>query len=97
MANNGHYVDPTNPVYVLAGGAGCDEMKEQEVAPGGGQIGEPHTRVHAGKIQDWNVYDDVKYGTGVLQVINRTTVKWQYIHSEGMAVADEFYLTKSWH
>jgi hypothetical protein len=93
MKNNGHYVDPTNPVYVLAGGAGCDEMKVHEVAPDGGRIGEPRL----GKLQDWNVYDDVKYGTGVLQVINRTTVKWQYIHSEDMVVADEFYLTKTWH
>lgn len=92
--NTSHYVDPTKPVHVLVGGAGCDEMKVKEVTAAG-EEGEAEREEE--EAAAWNVYADSQYGTGILRVIDRNTAQWQYIHSETMEVADEFYITKSWH
>jgi hypothetical protein len=86
-----HYINPSSPAYVLAGGAGCDEMVVG-VGSDGGMV-ETSDKL-ASAPAAWNAYADAQFGTGVLKVINRTTIQWQYIHSADMTVADQFYITK---
>ena len=44
----------------------------------------------------WNAYADSDfYGTGVLDVMNRTHMKYEYVHSSDGKVADSFWLTRT--
>jgi len=75
------YTSPNSTAYVVVGGAGCDEMTPE--GPDGYDTS-----------ADWIVTHDHHFGTGILHVINASTVKWTYLQSDSLSVADEFWVTK---
>ena len=76
------YVRPNATAYVIVGGAGCDEMK----------ISDGLTFTAS---SPWEAYHDGShYGTGRLTVYNRTHMKWEYVLSDDLSVADSFVLVK---
>lgn len=84
------YNNPNHTVYVVAGGAGCDEMHGAER-----RLDDSVRAADSNAVPIWNVYADAaNYGTGVLHVLNETTLHWEYTISRNLEVADEFYLVK---
>ena len=78
------YVRPNATAYVVVGGAGCDEMK----------ISSENLSSDIDN-NSWTAFSDTShYGTGRLTVYNRTHMKWEYILSEDLTVADSFVLVK---
>mmetsp|Transcript_3187 Transcript_3187/g.4798 ORF Transcript_3187/g.4798 Transcript_3187/m.4798 type:complete len:500 (+) Transcript_3187:76-1575(+) len=75
------YEKPDRTAYVVVGGAGCDEMTPE--GPDGYNTS-----------AEWIVTHDHHYGTGVLEVVNASAVKWTYILSDDLSVKDQFWLTK---
>ena len=67
-------------MYVVAGGAGCDEMKTD--GPG------------AKYSAEWVAKTDAHFGTGILTVHNKTAISWSYIISDDLSEADAFTLVK---
>jgi len=90
--------NPTCPVYVLVGGAGCDEMDDNQT------MMEDHKQYRLDNtiFEDagsgdfpWNRFaDSSHYGTGMLDVYNSTTVRWRYILSKDGSVKDEIVIRK---
>mmetsp|Transcript_9651 Transcript_9651/g.17624 ORF Transcript_9651/g.17624 Transcript_9651/m.17624 type:complete len:202 (-) Transcript_9651:49-654(-) len=75
------YESPNATAFVVVGGAGCDESTAE---------GPDDYDTSA----EWIKLHDHHYGTGVLEVINRTAVRWKYIKSDDLSLKDEFVLTK---
>jgi len=74
-----HYFNPTDPVYAVVGGAGCDEMK-----PGIVQ-----------QLANWTAAADDSYGTATITFANRTSLHFEYISSKTLKVKDHFWLIKN--
>lgn len=89
---------PKCPVYVLVGGAGCDEMKT-DASDGHGH---KQYRLDNSSYDDvatgtnpWNKYADTgNYGTGVLDVYNSTHARWRYLRSKDGSMQDEIIIKK---
>ena len=79
------YFNPSHTVHIVSGNAGNDEVN---VLP-------RHPEA------PWSVTTNVGYGVGVLEVVNRTTVRWTALYSghpadkvEPGTVMDEVYIVK---
>ena len=76
----GRFTNPPSTMYVVTGGAGCDEMKTD----GAG----------AKYSAEWVAKHDAHYGTGILTIHNKTALSWSYIVSDDLSEADAFTLVK---
>ena len=74
------YDSPPSTTHIVIGNAGNDE---------GNEGSHPTTAPYVAYL------DNINQGTGILSVLNRTHVHWQYVLSPTAAVADEFWLTKN--
>jgi len=111
------YVNPSSTVYVVVGGAGCDEMRldkslnastseatyehrEGYVSERGEIFEAPTNRAvsqrRMASLPDYIAYVDKRhYGVGVLHVLNKTAIRWEYTASDSsLEVLDSFTLTK---
>ena len=74
------FINPPSTMYVVAGGAGCDEMTTDGA---GAKYG-----------AEWVAKTDAHYGTGIFTVHNRTALSWSYIISDSLVEEDSFTLIK---
>ena len=83
-----NYDNPTEPVYIVSGSAGCDESRLHR------RRARARRLRHRPK-QDWIAFNDVQhYGFGELTVLNATAAHWAQVDSDSGAVLDECTITK---
>ena len=75
------FVDPPSCMYIVVGGAGCDEMKTNA-------DGQAYSA-------PWVYLHDEHFGTGVLTVHNETHLDWQYLLSDTLAEKDRFTIVRT--
>jgi len=83
------YTNPSFPVHLIVGGAGCDEMDAQvsgvELPQEGSPAADPAWLAMA---------DTTHYGMGILDVINATTLQWRWFESLDGTLLDQITLVK---
>lgn len=75
------YDYPTEPMHLIVGSAGCDELHNKTVSA-----------VELVDAKWLAARDEEYYGMGIIHVENSTTLKFRWFHSVDGSVADEFHL-----
>eukprot|EP00937_MAST-01D_sp_MAST-1D-sp2_P006073 g6073.t1 len=96
----GVYEDPVAPTYIVAGAAGCDES---HLSPGTAAAAvdgaSSRVRVRGGAAAvdaGWVAHvDTTNYGTGLLHVLNRTHMRWDYVSSGTGELLDQVMIIQN--
>jgi len=76
------YNDPSAPVHIVTGSAGCKEGREP----------------FKGKIPEWSAFHSQDYGYTRLKAHNRTHIHFEQVSDDkNGAIIDDFWLVKSKH
>lgn len=90
------YVNPEYTTYIMAGGAGNDEMRKTLAQSGVFKDPSPVLMKDNKQTGPWTAFQDQAHiGFGKVNILDGETLKFEYVLAESGKVADSFTLTRS--